>query len=86
MAGKDNIPKVFSFITNRVDGIIQKVIFKDVEKKDKTKLSNVIDKYGKWSDEWWMLNTEWIEKYRYPLRVQLIFDFIETLTIPSGIG
>lgn len=60
--------------------------FKRVSPKDQTALSSLLEKEAKGSDEWLVLNKKWITVYGYSLRVQLIFDFIEKLIVPSGKG
>ena len=53
---------------------------------DTITLEELLSQDLKYSEPWWELNTYWISAYHYSLRVQLIFDFIENLIIPSGKG
>jgi len=54
------------------------VKFKKVSARDREKLRNGYDRE--------ILNEEWLKKYGYSLHVQLIYDFIENLIVPSGKG
>ncbi len=60
--------------------------FKKISDDDRKVLEYLKQSDGKGSDEWWELNKIWLKNYDYSLRVQLIFDFIETLIVPSGKG
>ena len=62
-------------------GIFRKVWKADAERLRRLRVACLLK-----SEEGVALNTFWIEKYGYSLRVQLIFDFIERLKIPSGRG
>jgi len=63
---------------------LQEVKFKKVSDKDRASLSSLLDRDLKFSNEWWKLDSYWLKKYTYSLRVQLIYDFIGNLIIPSG--
>ena len=60
--------------------------FKKISASDRRELKNLLDQDLKNSDLWWALDKLWIKTYSYSLRVQLVFDFIENLIIPSGKG
>lgn len=60
--------------------------FKIVSPVDREVLEYFLDHDLKNTPKWWELNAKWVQKYDYTLRVQLIFDFIEKLIIPSGKG
>ncbi len=59
-------------------------VFKKISKKHRASLELLLDQQG--SDEWLVLDSSWVKEYGYTLRVQLIFDFIENLIVPSGEG
>ena len=60
--------------------------FKKLSTADRKALDLFLEKDLKNTPEWWELNEYWLKVYDYSLRVQLIFDFIEQLIIPSGKG
>jgi len=60
--------------------------FKKISAADRKALDLFLEKDLKGTPEWWELNKYWIKTYDYSLRVQLVFDFIENLIIPSGKG
>lgn len=61
-------------------------VFKDVSKEDREALTLFQDGGLKGTSGWWELDAYWVHTYNYTLRVQLIFDFIEQLIVPSGKG
>ena len=63
-----------------------KEVSKEVSKEDRDALQLFLDSELKGTSGWWELDAYWIHTYNYTLRVQLIFDFIEKLIIPSGKG
>jgi phage terminase large subunit-like protein len=65
---------------------MKRFIYKKITQKDREKLSDILNRNGRYSDEWWVLDAYWKKRYRYSLRVQLIFDFIGKLIVPSGKG
>jgi phage terminase large subunit-like protein len=60
--------------------------FLEISKKHRAELGVLLDRDLKYTDKWYDLNDRWVETYGYSLRVQLIFDFIENLIVPSGEG
>lgn len=64
----------------------QEVKFKKVSDKDRDSLKSLLDSELKFSEQWWRLDSYWLKKYTYSLRVQLIYDFIGNLIVPSGVG
>ena len=60
--------------------------FRKVWKADVERLRRLRVSGARGSEAWADLDTFWGEKYGYSLRVQLIFDFIERLKVPSGRG
>ena len=81
LVGKDNRNSTTQLLPSHVIPV-----FKSVTLSDRNKLDDLLDNGLKYSDAWWKLNTHWIAVYDYSLRVQLIFDFIEKLIVPSGKG
>jgi phage terminase large subunit-like protein len=61
-------------------------IFIPIFDQDRSTLTTLLDSDMKFSDTWWEFDKHWKKVYGYSLRVQLIFDFIEKLIIPSGKG
>jgi phage terminase large subunit-like protein len=61
-------------------------VFIPISKSDRKILSDALDNDIKGSASWWQLDRYWQQVYGHTLRVQLIFDFIEQLIIPSGKG
>jgi len=62
------------------------LVFISIFDQDRFTLTTLLDTDMKFSDAWWELDKHWVNVYGYTLRVQLIFDFIEKLIIPSGKG
>ena len=60
--------------------------YKKVSPRDRDYLYYLLHARKRGSDEWKELDGYWRRIYRYTLRVQLIFDFIEKLIVPSGVG
>lgn len=60
--------------------------FKVVSSVDREVLDYFLENDLKNTPEWLELDKKWLAKYDYSLRVQLIFDFIEQLVVPSGKG
>jgi len=61
-------------------------IYKKITQKDRDQLKYLLEKDARYSNEWWSFDVYWKKRYGYSLRVQLIFDFIEKLIVPSGKG
>jgi len=66
--------------------ISDQLVFIDIFEQDRFSLTTLLDADAKFSDTWWEVDKHWQQVYGYTLRVQLIFDFIEQLIIPSGKG
>ena len=60
--------------------------FENISTKDRNDLWRLLDNGLKFTDAWNKLNDRWVETYHYTLRVQLIFDFVSQLIVPSGEG
>ena len=61
-------------------------IFKKISAKARERLDYLLENNLKHTEEWDKTNARWVLIYGYTFRVQLIFDFIENLKIPSGKG
>lgn len=76
-------------LVDRLDGIaeqLKQLRFRKITEADNDRLYDLLKRKLKGSPEWWKLNAHWRKKYKYSLRVQLIFDFIGKLVVPSGVG
>jgi phage terminase large subunit-like protein len=60
--------------------------FRPIAKKDRMALTTLLSNGLRGGTRWIALDHHWKRMYGYALRVQLIFDFIEQLIVPSGRG
>jgi phage terminase large subunit-like protein len=73
-------------VKSKTKSTINTIGFQKIFAADRKTLDLFLEKDLKNTTEWWELNTYWLKTYDYSLRVQLVFDFIENLIIPSGKG
>lgn len=59
--------------------------YKKISGPDRKRLNELMKDF-QGTVEWWALDKVWSKRYGYTLRVQLIYDFIEELIVPSGKG
>ena len=60
--------------------------FPKIRKPDAKRLKLLRESGAKKSPKWIALDKVWAGRYGYSLRVQMIYDFIEQLKVPSGKG
>lgn len=65
---------------------MEKRAFKKVSLSDQRYLDDLLSRDAQGTEEWRACDKYWIKKYVYPVRVQLIFNFINVLIVPSGKG
>jgi phage terminase large subunit-like protein len=61
-------------------------VYKKITKSDREYLDALLNKNARGAEAWWNLDVYWQKKYNYTLRVQVVYDFIEKLIVPSGKG